>query len=116
MYIYAFGSICRGEVDFYSDIDLIAISENQSRISGLDPNKFSIYSEKRLKEYWKSGNPFAWHLYQESRLIYSLHGHDLIREWGKPSRYTKGLDDLRKFHNIFLDSIKQIEATRFFYF
>ena len=28
MYIYAFGSICRGEIDFYSDVDLIAISDD----------------------------------------------------------------------------------------
>lgn len=112
MFIYAFGSICRGEVDFYSDIDLIAISHDQTSLLDLDPNKFSIYSEKRLKEYWMIGNPFAWHLYHESKLIYSFNERDLIREWGKPSIYTNGLDDLKKFYNIFLDSKKQIELTR----
>ncbi len=112
MYIYAFGSICRGDIDFYSDIDLLAISENQSELSALDSNKFSIYSEKRLKEYWKLGNPFAWHLYKESRLIYSYTGVDLIYEWKEPSPYSNGLHDLKKFYNIFLDSTKQIELTR----
>lgn len=112
MYIYAFGSICRGEIDFYSDVDLIVISEDQSNFSKFDPNKFSIYSEKRLKEYWEKGNPFAWHLHQESKLIYSFNGQDLIGDWGKPSRYTSGLVDLKKFYNIFLDSINQIESTR----
>ncbi|MDQ8994938.1 nucleotidyltransferase domain-containing protein [Acinetobacter soli] len=112
MFIYAFGSICRGEVDFYSDIDLIAISNDQTRILDLDPNKFSIYSQERLIEYWKMGNPFAWHLYYESKLVYSFNEQDLIREWGEPSAYTNGLNDLRKFHNIFLDSKKQIELTK----
>ncbi|NNH37184.1 nucleotidyltransferase domain-containing protein [Acinetobacter terrae] len=112
MYIYAFGSICRGEIDFYSDVDLIAISEDQSKLSELDPNKFSIYSEERLKEYWEIGNPFAWHLHKESKLIFSSDGNDLIKVWGKPSNYSNGLNDLIKFQNIFLDSIHQIELTR----
>lgn len=112
MYIYAFGSICRGEIDFYSDIDLIAISDNKSELENLDPNKFSIYTEKRLKEYWKMGNPFAWHLYKESKLIFSSKADDLIKKLGEPSPYENGLEDLNKFYNIFLDSVKHIEITR----
>ena len=42
MYIYAFGSICRGEIDFYSDVDLIAISDDLVQLKKFDPNKFSI--------------------------------------------------------------------------
>ncbi|WP_180115385.1 nucleotidyltransferase domain-containing protein [Acinetobacter sp. YH12140] len=112
MYIYAFGSICRGEIDFYSDIDLIAISDNKSDLENLDPNKFSIYTVKRLKEYWEIGNPFAWHLYKESRLIFSSKADDLIKRLGEPSPYKNGLEDLNKFYNIFLDSVKHIEITR----
>lgn len=112
MYIYAFGSICRGEIDFYSDVDLIVISEDQSKFSKFDPNKFSIYSENRLKEYWEKGNPFAWHLYKESKIIYSCDGVDLMYRWGEPSPYSTGIEDLKKFQNIFWDSVEQIELTR----
>ncbi|WP_448762021.1 hypothetical protein [Acinetobacter tandoii] len=112
MYIYAFGSICRGEIDYYSDVDLIAIYEEQSQLSKLDPNKFSIYTKNRLEEYWKIGNPFAWHLYKESKLIFSSDGSDLIGGWGKPEPYVNGKNDLKKFHNIFSESVKQIELTR----
>jgi len=112
MYIYAFGSICRGEIDFYSDIDLIAISDNKSELENLDQNKFSIYTEKRLKEYWQIGNPFAWHLYKESKLIFSSKADDLIKNLGEPSPYMDGLEDLNKFYNIFLDSVKHIEITK----
>lgn len=79
MYIYAFGSICRGEIDFYSDVDLIAISDDLVQLKNLDPNKFSIYSEKRIKEYWEIGNPFAWHLYKESKLIFSSTEHNFLK-------------------------------------
>ena len=112
MYIYAFGSICRGEIDFYSDIDLIAISDNKSELENLDVNKFSIYTEKRLKEYWQIGNPFAWHLYKESKLIFSSENDDLIIKLGEPLPYRNGLEDLNKFYNIFLESVKHIEITR----
>ncbi|MDH0657260.1 hypothetical protein [Acinetobacter johnsonii] len=111
MYIYAFGSICRGEIDFYSDVDLIAISDDLVQLKNLDPNKFSIYSEKRIKEYWEIGNPFAWHLYKESKLIFSSTEHNFLKSLGKPSKYLNGYDDLIKFYNIFGDSVKQLEDT-----
>lgn len=111
MYIYAFGSICRGEIDFYSDVDLIAISKNKSELLELDPNKFSLYSENRLREYWSIGNPFAWHLYKESKLIFSSHGNDFLQNLGEPSKYSNGLCDLLKFKNIFLESVEQIKRT-----
>jgi len=112
MYIYAFGSICRGELDFYSDIDLLAISRKKNELSTLDPHKFSLYSESRIKEYWKMGNPFAWHLYKESKIIYSNNGIDFIKELGVPSKYSNGLIDLIKFKMIFLESVEQIEKTQ----
>lgn len=112
MYIYAFGSLCRGEIDFYSDVDLLAISEDKNELSKLDPNKFSIYSENRLKEYWDIGNPFAWHLYKESKLIFSSHNDDFLKKLERPSKYTNGLNDLLKFKSIFLDSIDQIKLTK----
>lgn len=112
MYIYAFGSICRGEVDFYSDVDLLAISNNKQELSNLDPKKFSLYSEKRIGEYWKMGNPFAWHLYVESKIIYTANQVDFIKELGVPSKYLNGFNDLIKFKTIFLESIEQIENTR----
>lgn len=112
MYIYAFGSICRGEIDFYSDVDLLAISENKSDLSLLDPNKFSLYSEYRIAEYWKLGNPFAWHLYKESKLVFSSNDSDFIKSLGRPNAYLNGLSDLSKFRSIFLDSIEQINKTK----
>ena len=57
MHIYAFGSVCRGDVLPSSDIDLLAITEGHD--SRFDPNNYSIYSYNRIKELWQEGNPFA---------------------------------------------------------
>lgn len=42
MHIYAFGSICRGEVDSFSDIDMLAIVSG--RDERFNPRDYSIYS------------------------------------------------------------------------
>lgn len=104
MYIYIFGSFVRGEIDNYSDIDLLLILQNESK-TDLDPNKFSIYTLDRIKELWNEGNPFAWHLYHESKLIFSNNDNDIIKELGKPSVYKNLKNDLIKFKNLFDDSL-----------
>ena len=50
MHIYAFGSMCRGDISIGSDIDLLALVEKHD--PRLDPGKFSIYSYKRIGELW----------------------------------------------------------------
>lgn len=112
MFIYAFGSICRGEIDFYSDVDLLVVIDNINEAKNFDPNRYSIYTLKRLKEYWTQGNPFAWHLYKESSLIFSETGIDIIKTLEKPENYTNGINDLIKFKKIFSDSVSQIYLTR----
>ena len=51
VHIYAFGSVCRGDLSIGSDVDLLAL------VSGLDarfdPDMFSIYSYKRIEEKMK---------------------------------------------------------------
>ena len=97
-HIYAFGSICRGEFDPLSDVDLLAcVSEKDS---SFDPEKFSIYTHERMKEMWRDGNPFAWHLHLESKLIYSSTGRDFIKELGSPAGYTNGKNDCAQFFEL----------------
>lgn len=99
MHIYAFGSVCRGEVDFGSDVDLLAIVEgNDPRFN---PAEYSIYSYSRIRELWQEGNPFAWHLSLESKLIFSSNGKDILKELGMPLTYQNSVNDCVKFHNIF---------------
>lgn len=105
-HIYAFGSVCRGEVDPSSDIDLLAcLSKPQQEY---DSEKFSIYNYDRIQELWLEGNPFSWHLHLESKLIYSSDGSDFLYNLGEPSSYSKALEDCRKFRLLFLESYRSL--------
>ncbi len=107
MHIYAFGSICRGDISVESDIDLLAIVDGQD--SRLAPEKFSIYSYSRIRQLWLAGNAFAWHLSLESRMIYASDGRDFLQQLGFPSEYLGVKNDCRKFKDIFEHSFQAIK-------
>jgi hypothetical protein len=110
MHFYAFGSICRGEVDRLSDVDLLACLTGPN--SDIDTNKFSVYQHERLRCLWVEGNPFAWHLHLESRLLFSSDGVDFIDSLGVPAVYKAGTEDCDKFARLFSDSLNQLLKTR----
>jgi hypothetical protein len=115
MHLYAFGSICRGDVSPSSDVDLLAVVDGFDE--RFDPNVYSIYSYQRIKEIWAEGNPFAWHLATESKLLFSADGSDLLRSLGNPSRYQTYRRDCDKFYQLFSDaraSFTQNDATKVF--
>lgn len=115
MHIYAFGSVCRGEVDNSSDIDMLAIVNGYD--SRFNPSDYSIYSYERIHDLWEQGNPFAWHLFLESKLVYSQNDIDHIKSMGEPSVYKSGIADCEKFREIFLsakDSIESSDLTEIF--
>jgi hypothetical protein len=99
MHIYAFGSICRGEIDLGSDVDLLACVSGPS--PKIDLGKYSVYQYQRLHELWQDGNPFAWHLHLESKMIFSSDGKDFLTTLGEPARYAEGGNDLAKFKRLF---------------
>jgi hypothetical protein len=108
--VYIFGSVVRGEIDQYSDIDLLLISDEL--IKNIDTNKYSIYSTERIKELFAEGNPFAWHLYYESKLVFSS-DEDFLHGIGIPSRYTNCKSDLLKFKELYNDSVTSINENEF---
>lgn len=110
-HIYIFGSIVRGEIDQYSDTDLLLITDEQ--IENIDTNKYSVYTSSRINELYNEGNPFAWHLYYESRLVYSSANQDFLNNLGKPSKYSNCKSDLLKFKTLFDESITSILEDKF---
>lgn len=106
MHIYAFGSICRGEIDAESDIDILAVVDGDENL--FDTTIYSIYSYKRLSELWKRGNPFAWHLSSEAKIIYSSDGKNFIGNLGIPSEYRKCKEDCRKFFTLYCNALSSI--------
>jgi len=108
MHVYAFGSVCRGEIDQGSDIDVLALVEGFE--PGLDPAVFSIYSYVRISELWDQGNPFAWHLAKESRLVYSSDGEHYLRGLGVPKDYRNALTDCTKFRDLYAQARSSLES------
>ena len=102
MHIYAFGSICRGEIHPNSDVDLLVIGGGD--VAQYDPDIYSIYTYERIQELWREGNPFAWHLSLESRLLFSSDDQDFLQSLGKPASYSCCAQDCEKFLSLFCDA------------
>lgn len=107
MHIYAFGSICRGEIDQGSDVDLLACVDDSA--PNIDTNKYSLYRYERLTELWNEGSPFAWHLHLESRLLYTSDGLDFLKDLGIPKKYNNGPNDFNKFEKLFDNSYNELK-------
>lgn len=103
MHIYIFGSICRKDNDHKSDIDILVCLQDDD-FDKIKNQKISIYSYNKLKKLWIEGNPFAWHLFLESKMIYSQDGLDYIKSLGIPNTYKKVNEDIKKFKDIFNNS------------
>lgn len=110
MHLYAFGSVCRGELDLFSDVDLLVVTH--VGVTGLDAERFSIYSYSRLEELWREGNPFAWHLHLESRLLFSDDGVDYLANLGHPGRYQNAERDCERFARMFTESATSLRDDR----
>jgi hypothetical protein len=108
MHIYAFGSICRGDITFGSDIDVLAITTGLD--SRFDPDVYSVYSYERIEQLWKQGNPFAWHLHLESRLLYTSDAIDFLISIGEPAAYTGRRRDCQKFKHLLETAIASLES------
>lgn len=108
MHIYAFGSICRGDVRRGSDIDLLALVDGYD--PRFDPDMFSVYSYGRISDLWNEGNPFAWHLFLESTLIFASDGFDFLNSLNSPGDYTACLRDCEKFYSVFCEACDSIAS------
>ncbi len=107
MHIYAFGSICRGDVDRMSDMDLLAIVEGFD--NRFDPARFSIYGYPKMRKLWQKGNPFAWHLFGEAKLLFASDGRDFLDDLEEPSPYVAVASDCATFKNLFEDAATALE-------
>ncbi|MBI2968386.1 MAG: nucleotidyltransferase domain-containing protein [Bacteroidetes bacterium] len=112
MDVYIYGSIVRGELDDRSDIDVLTIvnKKEKSIASKKLPSYFTIYSQKRIKEYYDSGSLFAWHLYQDSKLIYS-DGSDYLSKLGEPNSYRNQKHDLDIMINLLNTAVRNVRMS-----
>ncbi len=108
LHVYAFGSLCRGEISLESDVDLLAIVSSGS--NELKRTVYSIYSHNRLSEIWSEGNPFAWHLHLEAKLIFAHDGNDFLKTLGTPSPYARRVTDCNRFLHLFRQARSSAET------
>lgn len=106
MHLYAFGSICRGEVGMASDVDLLALVDGAD--TRFDPMVYSIYSYGRMRQMWEQGSPFAWHLWQESKLLHGDDGEDWLRRLGAPAPYLDTTAHCGRFASMFAGAFKAL--------
>ncbi len=105
-HIYAFGSVCRGEISEDSDVDMRAIVDEYD--DRFNTEVFSVYSPERIQALWSEGNPFAWHLSLEARLLFSTEVTDFLSSLGNPNRYQRCGKDCIKFAKLFDEAYKSL--------
>ena len=89
-----------------SDVDLIALVDAPD--PRFDPDIFSIYSYQRIEQLWGEGNPFAWRLALESRMVFSSDEHDYIKSLGMPGPYQNCVRACEKFYALFRDAMTSV--------
>jgi hypothetical protein len=77
----------------------------------LNPNDYSIYSYRRIEQIWEEGNPFAWHLASESRLLFTSDQTDFLKSLNEPARYRRAIQDCQKFFSLFTEAKHSITTT-----
>ncbi len=115
MHVYAFGSICRGEVELDSDIDLLALVQGHD--DRFDRAKYSIYSYSKMSLLWSRGSPFAWHLYKEAKLLFASDSVDYLASRGEPALYLHYEGDCSKFQTVFRQactSLREAQTSQVF--
>ncbi len=110
MWIYAFGSFVRGEIDPESDVDILCICSNKEKIN--IPSSVQIYSIEDYLSIHKKGDLFAHHLYKESRIIHTTNGKNIIQSLGNPGPYLAWNGDMKLFVEVARYSVKKVNDVK----
>lgn len=84
---YVFGSVCRGEPDFGSDVDILVVEDSTARRAQHPPH-WSVYSRRRLRALYSRGTLFAWHLHLEAVQLWPRGSPGFLKQIGPPRKYT----------------------------
>lgn len=109
--VYIFGSVGRGHHDSLSDLDVLAVVKNgagkvaEATIASHVPAelrslKLSIswYGADRLREMFRNGELFAWHLHRETIPLFDP--TRFLGKLGQPSDYRESIADVISFHKV----------------
>jgi hypothetical protein len=105
---YIFGSVCRGEPDPGSDIDVLAICD-QPKASQELPASWSVYSPRRLRQLFKRGTLFAWHLYLEAVPIWPRGKTGFLKRFGPPGTYRGAKREISDLGEILCTAVTELK-------
>lgn len=104
---YAFGSLCRGEPDAGSDVDILVITD-QTNATRKIPNSWSKYSPKRVRELFARGTLFAWHLYLEAVPLWPRNGQGFLQRVGPPKHYKNARREITDLRRILVGALTEL--------
>lgn len=120
--LYLFGSAARGDSDDSSDLDVLAIYDEQPEVALRksvlnsvcekfgDRVTLAEYSTDRLAAMFDNGHLFAWHLYQEAKPV-QISG--LIAQqpslFRPPAPYVAGIEDANRFVGLLSSVVNEVQ-------
>lgn len=105
---HIFGSVCRGEPDVGSDVDVLVVSDDRPARKELPPS-WSYYSRRRIRALFARGTLFAWHLYLESVKVWPRRGCGYLQKIGPPKPYTGAVREIGDLQRVLLRAIAELE-------
>ncbi|WP_080420642.1 nucleotidyltransferase domain-containing protein [Burkholderia ubonensis] len=118
--IRLFGSRARGDNGTSSDLDVLCVvdtsresdpSQTDALLSDLlqaDKGDVSYYSERRLREMFDTGHLFAWHLYLESKPMWSEAAGSFVESLGRPACYADASKDIAELMEIAKEAVESL--------
>ncbi|MGP9812923.1 nucleotidyltransferase domain-containing protein [Rhodopseudomonas sp. NSM] len=119
---YIFGSVGRGQADPLSDLDILAVVENnRGKVAEVDVLKLvplqyaslkpsiSWYGAARVTEMFHNGELFAWHLSRETVPLFDP--SRFLPTLGTPTPYRECLADVRSFRAILRGIPPQVQQS-----
>jgi len=119
-----FGSVARGDDDVLSDLDVLAIVENNTGkvepstvLAHLPPSlrsgdpTISWYGAERFRQMSAAGDLFAWHVFLDGRPLYDP--SSLFAALGEPALYERAADDVDAFLEIATQLPAQLAGAAF---
>lgn len=119
--IFVFGSVARAQGDAQSDLDLLAVVADghgkvderdvlahiPQQMRSIDPS-ISWYGLARIREMFRNGDLFAWHLHHEALPLYDP--ESILLGLGEPAPYTSGSEDVAFFEALLCSIPSSLQA------
>ena len=106
--IFIFGSVVRGEVSSTSDTDILVIPVGPVGLKTYPPS-WSVYQRETIKDYFREGRLFAWHLHLESRCVYSAGPMNWLQILGDPAPYGAAREDVLTLTELLDESLAELQ-------